>query len=218
MESFLTLTSPSSDHMDSTPLMEGYNIEHFHYLKFYYHLVFYLVISYIKLPLPTHGTMIIWLWDRSPLHMLPYHTHAHPTMSAHRHANTQPNLNDHNFSKYQGRSGLASHPKNVCTCTRVWHTAIMKIITQGLDENTRKRSLNQKQLGRTDSSQIPQTIRPYIMKSLNNLNLGVWILHQSQWCNKTKHHELTQLASIEERAFYVNPSVHEARIKVQKKP
>ena len=46
-------------------------------------------------------------------------------------------------------------------------------------------------------------------------NPGVQILHESQWCNKTKHHELTQLASIQEYRFYTNPSVHGTKAKVQ---
>ena len=79
------------------------------------------------------------LQDRSPLHMLPYPTHAYPTMSARRHANSQPNPNDHNFWKYRLRLGLATHLTSVHTCTHAWHTTIMKIITQGMEENTKQK-------------------------------------------------------------------------------
>ena len=48
-----------------------------------------------------------------------------------------------------------------------------------------------------------------------DLNLGVWILHESQWCNKRKIHGLTPLASIQECGFYMNPSIHETKSKVQ---
>ena len=47
---------------------------------------FYLVITYLELPLPTHGAMIIGLQERSPLHMLSYFTHDHPMKSAYGHA------------------------------------------------------------------------------------------------------------------------------------
>ena len=89
--------------------------------------MFYLVITYIKLPLPTSGAMNTELRDRSPLHMLPYPTHAHPRMSAHMHSISQPNPNDLNFWKYHEIQGLISFLANVCACNRVWHTAITKI-------------------------------------------------------------------------------------------
>lgn len=68
--------------------------------------------------------------------MLPYPTHAHPTMSAHRHANSQPNSNDLNSGKPTEIPRLTRHFANVCVGTRVWCTTIMKIKVKGLDGNT----------------------------------------------------------------------------------
>ena len=91
-------------------------LTHFIYLKFYYHPVFSLVITYIKLLLPTHDVMIVGLQDRSPLHMLPYPTHAHPMTSARGHAYSHPNPNDQNFQKRHGRLRPARPPTNVLVC------------------------------------------------------------------------------------------------------
>lgn len=44
------------------------------------------------------------------------------------------------------------------------------------------------------------------------------ILHKSQSQIKTIHHEITQPASIWEHGFYMNPSVHKTKVKIQKKP
>ena len=51
-------------------------------------------------------------------------------------------------------------------------------------------------------------------KHSTDLNPRVWILHESQWCSKTKSHELTLSASIRECGFYTNPSVHETKANV----
>ena len=79
--------------------------------------------------MPTLWDKVTKLLDRSPHHMLPYPTHAHPLTSSHGHAYSQPNPNDHNFQKYHGRLRLASPLKNVHAHTHVWCTTIMKIIT-----------------------------------------------------------------------------------------
>ena len=47
---------------------------HFIILSFINTHTFSLVITFLKLPLPTRGTMIVELQDRIPLHMLPYPT------------------------------------------------------------------------------------------------------------------------------------------------
>ena len=113
--------------------------------------MFSLIITYIKLILPTHDVMIVGLQDRSPLHMLPYPTHAHPTMSARRHANSQPNPIDHNLRKYHGRSGPSGHPTDVHVCG----APQSRRSTQGLDEYINIKSLNRNELGRTDATRIP---------------------------------------------------------------
>ena len=91
------------------------------------------------------------LQDRSPLHMLPYPTHTHPTMSARRHANSQPNPNDHNFRKNHGRSGPSGHPTDVHVCG----APPTRRSTLGLDEHINIKSLNWNELGRTDATRIP---------------------------------------------------------------
>ena len=125
--------------------------------------------------------MITRLWDRSLLHMLPYPTHAHHMKSAHGHAYSHPNPDDHSFQKYHGRSGLASHPTNVRARTRVWRTTITKIKTQGLDENTIQ---NNTQLKTTQEDGF----------------------YMNPKANKTIHHEITQPTSIGEYGFYTNPN------------
>ena len=152
--------------------------------------------------------------------MLPYPTHAHPTTSACGHAYSHPNPNDQNFQKRHGRSRPASPPTNVRASTRVWRTTITKIITQGQEwehnakENTHLKATWEGQILHESQSQQ----NPPSWNHSTNLNPGVWILHESQWCKKTKSHELTPLASIRECAFYLNPSVHETKAKVQRKP
>ena len=44
------------------------------------------------------------------------------------------------------------------------------------------------------------------------------IFYMNTKANKTIHHEITQLTSIQEYGFYMNLSVHETKAKVQKKP
>ena len=53
MESFLASQSLILELYGLKFPMEGSHIEVFYYLKFYYHLVFYLVINYLNRPLPT---------------------------------------------------------------------------------------------------------------------------------------------------------------------
>ena len=126
--------------------------------------------------------MITRLLDRSPLHMLPYPNHAHPTPSACGHAYSHPNPNDHNFWQIHGRSSLASHPTNVRVHTRVWRTTITKIITQGQEwEHNAKKTPNWKQHGKDGFYTNPKA-------------------------NKTIHHKITQPASIREYGFYMNPN------------
>ena len=152
--------------------------------------------------------------------MLPYPTHAHPTTSARGHAYSHPNPNDQNFQKRHGRSGPASPPTNVHASTRVWRTTITKIITQGQEwEHNAKKTPNRKQHGKDGFYTNPKANKHHTSwNHSTDLNPGVWIIHESQWCNKTKSHELTPPASIRECGFNTNPSVHETKAKVQKKP
>ena len=214
MESRLASKCPSSDrvssnlngcsHIVSSNLIGCSHI--FLILSFITIHTFYLVITYIKLPLPTHDTMIIRLWDGSPLHMLPYPTHVHPTTGACGHAYSHPNPNDHNFRKNHKKSRLASLLTNVRARTRVWRTTIMKIITQGQEWEHNAKKKTQPKATREGR-----------------------ILHESQSQQKTIHHEITQPTSIWEYRFYtnpndvtrpkvMNPSVHKTKAKVQNKP
>ena len=141
MESRLASKSPSSDRVSSnlngcSHIVSSNLIGCSHILlilSFIIRHTFSLIITYIKLHILRHtcGVMIARLRDISPLHMLPYPTHAHPTTSARGHAYSHPNLNDQNFQKRHGRSRPASPLTNVRARTRVWRTTITKIITQG---------------------------------------------------------------------------------------
>ena len=137
--------------------------------------------------------MITRLQGRSPLHMLPYPTHAHPTMSAQRHENSQPNPSDHNFWKYHGRSDPASHP-TIYMCVAHHHH---RENTQGQDENANKSQSTENIIGMTDATRIPMQTK---MQERSDRHPN----GSSQ--PATKHHELTQPASIREYGFYTNPN------------
>ncbi len=76
----------------------------------------YLIITYIKLPLPTLWHHDTRLWDRSPLHMLPYPTHAHPMTSARRLANSQPIPMITTSSKFMEEQAPQVTPTDVFMC------------------------------------------------------------------------------------------------------